>query len=84
MELEEQDCETMQNLCQDAISLMENFGEVSSEPVSKHPFNDSPEFNPNASLLGHQDLDKIHELNLQIETLGNEKRTMRLEISEEK
>lgn len=83
MELSEQECETMQTICQDAIAIMDNFTEI-NKLVSKHPFNDSPDFNKKNSLLDSQNLDKIHELNLQIEVLSNEKRTMRIEISEEK
>jgi hypothetical protein len=84
MELDDQDCEKMQELCQDSLGLMENFEEAISDPVPKNMFNDSPDFHCSNSITGHQDSDKIDELNLTIEALSNEKRTIRIEISEEK
>lgn len=86
MELPEQESETMTFLCQDAMQMAENLKDYEPSPSSKHKnsFEESPDIHHRDSQMEQQYIDKINELNLQIESFDIEKRGMRLELSEEK
>lgn len=86
MELPEQESETMTFLCQDAMQMAENLKDYEPSPSSKHKssFEESPDIHHRDSQIEQQYIDKINELNLQIESFDIEKRGMRLELSEEK
>lgn len=86
MELPEQESETMTFLCQDAMQMAENLKDYEPSPSSKHKsfFDESPDIHHRDSQMEQQYIDKINELNLQIESFDIEKRGMRLELSEEK
>lgn len=86
MELSEQDSETMTILCQDAMQMAENLKDYEPSPSSRHKgsFDESTDIHHGSTLVEQQYIDKINELNLQIESFDIEKRGMRLELSEEK
>jgi len=86
MEMDEEEAKTMEEICQDAMQMTEEFekDEGQESSVVDHPFGDSPGIHQRNSLIEQKYIDKINSLNLQVEAFDIEKRTMRLEISEEK
>ena len=98
MELSENDQMAMQGVCQEALEIMSEFKEWTEEIDDEPDFlafeseNNSGKFNkdnsPDAirrdSQLVSNYIDKINDLNLQLEFSDNEKRSLRIELSEEK
>ena len=98
MELDEEDQSAMQTLCQEALEVMKDFKECSDnndepdflssvdkeENMGKLFQSDSPDTMRRDSQLVSTYIDKINELNIQLEFSDNEKRSLRLELTQEK
>lgn len=98
MELDESDQMAMQVFCQEALDVMSEFKECTEDTDDQPDFlafesedntgnfnkDDSPDAIRRDSLLVSNYIDKINDLNLQLEFSDNEKRSLRIELSEEK
>lgn len=79
IELSGDDSERMQTICQDAMNMVNSMSTFDPNEVPQLRSENSHD--PQAEA---QYLDRINDLNMQIESMEMEKKTMRLELSEEK